>query len=416
MRKVIEYPNGVRLALDPSASAATCAAGVWIGGGARDEPLERGGLAHFLEHMAFKGARGLTARQIAEAVESRGAAINAATEYERTSYFVRALPDDAPDMLDMALSLVFAPDHPAGEMAREKAVVRQEMIEAREQPDDLVFELAQSASFGDHPLGQPILGRPATLRRINRNDLLEFSARVYQPRIIVASVAGGYDEPAVRASVERWLAERPAREPPARSPALPQGRFASSPRGADQAHIVLSRPGPASASDQRYIARLAAEILGGGMASRLFQEVREERGLAYTIDASCDQYSDAGRLSVYAACAADRAGEVVELIHSIWAGFADAGPTEEELARSKKVLKAQFAMASESVGARAASGAHELLTFGRLVDLPEVYGLIDRACAGDLRKLAGDMLDAPLSAAVVGPRAAIRACEPLCAA
>src|SRR5262249_27490249 len=147
--------------------------------GARFEPAERNGLAHFLEHMAFKGARGRNAREIAEAIEARGAAMNAATEYERTSYFVRCLSADAPEMLDTALSLVFAPDHPAEEVEREKGVVLQEIGEAADQPDDLVFELAQQASFGDHPLGRPILGVEQTLYAIKRDDLFGFASTNY---------------------------------------------------------------------------------------------------------------------------------------------------------------------------------------------------------------------------------------------
>jgi predicted Zn-dependent peptidase len=285
-RDVITLPNGARIVFDAMPGLRTASVGVYLGAGARHESADRNGLAHFLEHMAFKGAGGLSARGIAEAVEARGAAMNAATDYERTSYFVRCLSDDAPQMLDIALSLVFATDLPSEEIEREKFVVLQEIGEAADQPDDLVMELAQTASFPDHPLGRPILGIEATLKSITRDDLISFAASAYVPRRTVVSVAGAFDKSAVEAVARRWLEPRTVLSPKASTaPGHPRPHAATVSRKLEQTHLVLAHPAPHAQSDERFAARIFAEIFGGGMASRLFQDVRESKGLAYTIDA-----------------------------------------------------------------------------------------------------------------------------------
>lgn len=411
-RKVITLPNGARIVFDEMPGLRTASVGVYLGAGARHEPADRNGLAHFLEHMAFKGAAGLSARGIAEAVEARGASMNAATDYERTSYFVRCLSNDAPEMLDVALSLVFGPDLPLDEIEREKFVVMQEIGEAADQPDDLVMELAQTASFPDHPLGRPILGVEATLKPITRDDLISFAASAYVPRRTIVSVAGAFDAGAVEAVARRWLEPRTALPPiTSTAPGEPRRHAATVARKLEQTHLVLAHPGPHAQSEERFAARIFAEIFGGGMASRLFQEVRESRGLAYTIDASAEQYSDAGRISVFAGCAPADAAEVVELTREIWADLAARGPTDGELQRAKAVAATGYAMAAEAPSARAGSAAYELLAFDRLVPIEEVLRRIDSVTSNDVRQIASACLAAPPIAAAVGPKAGLAAAE-----
>lgn len=411
-REVVTLANGVRIVFDAMPGLRTAAVGVFLGAGARFEPAERNGLAHFLEHMAFKGARGLSARQIAEAVEARGASINAATEYERTSYFVRCLSEHAAEMLETMLSLVFAPDHPSAEIEREKGVVLQEIGEAADQPDDLVFELAQQASYGDHPLGRPILGVEETLNAITRDDLFSFATRNYSPHRTVISIAGAYDRSAIEDIVRRWLEARPTQSShPADPPQNPAVSVKTAPRRLEQCHLVLGRGAPSAVSEDRFAARIFAEIFGGGMASRLFQEVRESRGLAYTIDASADQHSDVGRVSVYAGCAARDAKEVVKLAAGIWEDLAAKGPTEAELARAKAVATATYAMAAEAPAMRAGSAAYELLTFGRLIGVGDVLGKIESVSPADVRRVAAATLGQPAIAAAVGPKVGLAAAE-----
>jgi predicted Zn-dependent peptidase len=363
--------------------------------------------------MAFKGARGQSARDIAEAAEARGADLNAATDYERTSYTARCLSSDSAALLDQALALVFAPDHPEDEIGREKSVVLQEIGEAADQPDDLVFDLAQAAAFPGHPLGRPILGVPETLAAVRREDLLDFAGAHYTPDRTVVTAAGAFNREEVIAVAERWLAGRPAvaRNAAMVEPPLGASEVKGAVRRTEQTHLVVSRPAPAATSRDRFAARLLAEIIGGGMASRLFQEVREQRGLAYTIDASCDQYLTAGCFSVYAGCAARDAAEVVRLTLGVWEDLAAKGPTPSELSRAKAVLKASLAMSAEAPSARAARAAYDLLTFGTLSDLDVIADAVEAVNAGDLRRVASTALEGRPSVAVVGSKASIRAIE-----
>ncbi|HOZ27551.1 MAG TPA: pitrilysin family protein [Hyphomonadaceae bacterium] len=410
-REVIQLPNGARIVFDTMPNLRTSAVGVFLAAGARHESDERNGLAHFLEHMAFKSAAGRNAREIAEAVEARGGVMNASTGYELTNYFVRCLSPDAPEMLDVALSLAFGPDHPLDEIEREKGVVRQEIGEAADQPDDLVFELAQVASYPGHALGRPILGTEQTLDTIRRDDLVGFAAN-YSPQRTVVSVAGAFDRDAVLSVVNRWLAARNGEPAPtSTAPVLSVAALRVEQRKLEQSHLVLARRTVSATSPDRFAARIFAEIFGGGMASRLFQDVREARGLAYTIDASCDQHSDCGRISVYAGSDPKDAAEVVKITSDIWGDMATAGPTESELARAKAVAAAQFAMSAEAPAARAGSAAYELLTFDRLVSVEEVLGHIDNVTIADVRRVAAETLSNPGIASAVGPKAGLAAAE-----
>lgn len=411
-RDVVTLPNGARVVFDPMPGLRTAAVGVFLAAGARHEADDRNGLAHFLEHMAFKSAAGRSAREIAETVEARGGVMNASTGYELTNYFVRCLAPDAPDMLDVALSLAFAPDHPPEEIEREKGVVRQEIGEATDQPDDLVFELAQVASYDGHPLGRPILGTEETLDTIRRDDLVDFASGNYSPQRTVVTVAGAFDRDAILALVNRWLAHRAGAPAPASAaPVVSAAAIRTAQRKLEQNHLVLARRTVSARSPDRFAARIFAEIFGGGMASRLFQDIREARGLAYTIDASCDQHSDCGRVSVYAGCDPGDASEVVKLTQAIWDDMAATGPTEAELARAKAVAAAQFAMSAEAPAARAGSSAYELLTFDRLVTVEETLRHIDAVTIEDVRRVANDMLENPGIASAVGPKAGLAAAE-----
>lgn len=411
-REVITLPNGARVVFDTMPNLRTSAVGVFLAAGARHESDERNGLAHFLEHMAFKSAAGRNAREIAEAVEARGGVMNASTGYELTNYFVRCLSPDAPEMLDVALALAFGPDHPTEEIEREKGVVRQEIGEAADQPDDLVFELAQVACYPGHPLGRPILGTEQTLDSIRREDLFSFGATNYSPQRTVVSVAGEFDRDAVLGVVNKWLASHTGvAAPDSAAPAITAATLRTEQRKLEQTHLVLARRTVSAVSPDRFAARVFAEIFGGGMASRLFQDVREARGLAYTIDASCDQHSDCGRISVYAGCDPKDAAEVVKITTDIWADIATKGPTEAELARAKAIAAAQFAMSAEAPAARAGSAAYELLTFNRLVSVEEVLGHIGNVTLDDVRRVAAETLANPGIASAVGPKAGLAAAE-----
>ncbi len=387
---------------------ATAAVAVTVGAGARHEAADKGGLAHFLEHMTFKGARGMNARALAEAVENRGGQINASTGYERTTYSVRCLEQDAGDMLDHVLSLALDADLPESEMALEKGVVLQEIGEAADEPDDLVFELIQQAAWPEHPLGRPILGLPDSVRALERSDLSAFIDAHYAADRTVVSVAGAFDAIDIADRASKRLEGLRLRPRPIMTPPKMVSAHAQDIKDLEQTLTILSRPGPGNCAPERFASRLMVEIMGGGMASRLFQEVRETRGLAYAIDAYSDAYSDAGRIDVFYGCDPADVSEVAEVTKGIWEDLAAKGPTEEELARSKAVQRAQLAMAFETPGARAGYGAHELLAFDRLIPIGEAMDQIDAVSVEDVRKVADMSANGPSATARVGPKAGMK--------
>ena len=404
--------NGVRVVCDPMPGLETLALSVTVGRGARAETADQNGWAHLLEHMVFKGAGARSARDIVEVIEAEGGQINAATGHERTSYQVRALKGGLPLAMEVLSDLVLRPTLDAGDLAREKPVIAQEIAEAADTPDDHVFELAQATAFAGHALGRPILGTDETVGAAAPAALAAFHAGLYAPDAIVVSAAGAVDEAQLLDLVDKHLSAPSGGGLPTDDPA-PRfvGGQAPQTRALEQAHLVLLLPAP-GLRDPRYFAlRLFAEILGGGMSSRLFQTVREERGLAYAIDAYADTHSDVGVLGIYAGAAAQDAGEAARLCaDQIQAMIARV--EDRELARAKAQLKSATFMARESALARAEQAAGQVLTFGRLFSADETAAAIDAVRVEDLQRLGQDLLAPGLCAcAVLGPKRAAKAGE-----
>jgi predicted Zn-dependent peptidase len=409
--ELIELENGVRIALDPMPGLATAAVGVWVRVGARWETPETGGVAHLFEHMAFKGAGGRDAKAFAEAMENMGASMNASTSFERTSYYARCLSDDTPAVLELIADVILAPHWEAAELAKEKQVVLQEIGEAFDQPDDRVFELHQAEVFAGQPLGRPILGVAETLAGIEVSTLESFRAAHLTGARVVIAVAGAYDRAALLETARRRFDGVPAGigAPPSAARALRGG--ASEARKLEQAHLVFSWPAPASGEDQLPAARVLAEVLGGGMSSRLFQEVREKRGLVYSIDAGLDVYEDVGRLVVAAGCAAKDADEVGAVVVDMLADLAARGPTEAELQRARVTFAASMLMGAERPLSRAESRAQQVFLRGRLMEFSELKALIDRVTMEDVRAQAAAAMQGPVGAAAIGPKAGLKAVE-----
>lgn len=402
--------NGVRVVCDPIPGLQTVALSVVAGRGARFEDEARSGWSHLLEHMVFKGAGGRSAREIVEVIEAEGGHINAATGYERTSFQVRALKGGLDLASAVIADLVQRPTMDPADLVREKQVVGQEIAEAADAPDDLVFELAQAAAFDGQPLGRPILGTPESIAHATPETLGAWRAALYGPEALVVSVAGAVDEDEVLALAERDFGQA---APPPTTPAAPQGRFAGGVRPTakrlEQANLVLLLPAVGVLDDDYFALRLLAEILGGGMASRLFQEAREKRGLAYAIDAYSETYSDTGVLGVFAGCAATDAAELAEVAaREIAAMVKPVG--DVELARAKAQLKGAMFMARESALARAEQAAGQVLLFGRALLPEEVAAQVDAVTAADLARLTQAILGKRKAAvAVLGPKAALKA-------
>lgn len=379
------------------------------GRGARSEDAARSGWSHLLEHMVFKGAGQRSARDVVEVIEAGGGQINAATGYERTSYQVRALKDGLDLGSAVIADLVQRPTMDPGDLVREIQVVGQEIAEAADTPDDLVFEMAQAAAYGEQPLGRSILGTEASISAATPQTLDAWRSTLYAPDSLVVSAAGAVDEDQLLALAERdfgGMAGEGAAEPLAASFT---GGVATASKSLEQANLVFLLPAVGVKHDDYFALRLFAEILGGGMASRLFQEARERRGLAYAVDAYAETYDDTGVLGVFAGCAAKdavelakvAAGEIVDLTGRVEAA---------ELSRAKAQLKASMFMARESALARAEQAAGQVLLFGRTLPTAELAAQIDQVTEADLMRLGSTIL-APRrqAAAVLGPKSSLKA-------
>jgi predicted Zn-dependent peptidase len=404
--------NGVRVVCDPMPGLETLALSVVAGRGAAYEDPARSGWSHLLEHMVFKGAGSRSARDIVEVIENQGGSINAATGYERTSFQVRALKGGLDLGMDVIADLVRRPTLDPGDLSREKQVVAQEIAEAADAPDDYVFDLIQRASWGDHPVGRPILGSDETVNAASTEALSDWRAKLYAADRLVIAATGAVEEADLLAAAERAFGDLPA-TPGAE---LPQAAaFVGGPqaeaRKLEQAHLVFMLPACGAREDDYFALRIFAECLGGGMSSRLFQEAREKRGLAYNIDAYADTYADHGALGIYAGCAAGDAvetakvcaGELLKLAEQI---------QEAELARAKAQLKAHMFMAREQPLSRAEQGAGQVLLFDRLYPPAELAREVEAVTAADVARLGRRLLSTGRAAtAVLGATSALKAGE-----
>lgn len=402
--------NGVRVVCDPMPGLRTLALTVAVKGGARWEPEDRSGWSHLLEHLVFKGAGDMGARDIVERIEADGGSINAATGYERTSFDVRALHGSLPLAMQVVSDLVFRPTLDPAEIEREKDVVAQEIAEAFDTPDDHVFEMAQTQAFAGQPLGRPILGSVESLAAADRATMQGWRARLYSPDRMVVAVSGAVDEDELLSLSEQWFGDAAAAPADAPAPAAFTGGAASLSRRIEQANLVFQLPGVGASDAAAPAMRVFSEILGGGMASRLFQTAREERGLAYAIDAWHDPYDDTGILGVYAGASADRAAELATLTAEQIRLLAEDGPSEGELSRARAVLKAGLWMSDESPASRAGRLAAQTLMFDRPIPSAETADRID-AVTVDGARAAGQRALEPRRAAtaVLGPKSAASA-------
>lgn len=409
--KVHRLANGVRVVCDPLPGWQTVALSVVAGRGARFEDAAHSGWSHLLEHMVFKGAGGRSAKDIVEVIEGEGGHINAATGYERTSFQIRALKDGLDLGSSVISDLVLRPTMDADDLAREKQVVGQEIAEAADTPDDLVFELAQEAAFADQPLGRPILGTAKSIKSATPQTLGAWREALYAPETLVVSAAGAVDEDELLKLAERDFGGASGAGLAAAEAGAFTGGTKTVAKRLEQANLVFLLPAVGVKDPDYFALRLMAEMLGGGMASRLFQEAREIRGLAYAIDAYSETYDDTGVLGVFAGCDAKDAGELAEVTAAqIKALTQPVGAAE--LSRAKAQLKGSMFMGRESALARAEQAAGQVLLFGETLDPAAVAGEIEGVTAEQIAALTTRIL-APGKAAtaILGPKASLGAAD-----
>lgn len=374
--KVTALDNGITVVSDAMEHLGTASLGIWVGAGARDEEEGEHGISHLLEHMAFKGTRRRSARRIAEEIEQVGGDINAATSVEQTSYNVRVLGEDVGLGLDILCDILTEPAFAADELEREKNVIVQEIGAVMDTPDDLVFDLFQEQAFPGQSVGRSILGTPETVRAFSRDQLGAYLGRTYRgPRMVVAGAGAVEHDRLVEEASGRLGVVAPSSKPELAAARYGGGTSLTS-RDLEQVHVLLGLEGCSYKDADYHAVQVLANVLGGGMSSRLFQDVREERGLCYSIYAFHWSYEDTGLFGVYAGT---DTGDVEELTHAVIDQILDAAETASELevARAKAQMKVGLLAALESSGARADQLARQILGFGRTIPVEEIVAKVD---------------------------------------
>jgi predicted Zn-dependent peptidase len=391
MSAIVEkLPNGLTVVTDRMPHLRTASLGIWVGAGSRNEQPHEHGIAHLFEHMAFKGTRRRTARQIAEEIESVGGDLNASTSIENTGYYARVLGADVPLALDVLTDILTDSTFDPEELAREQGVILQEIGAANDTPDDLVFDLFQARAFPDQSIGRPILGTPQSVRSFTPDGLRTYLARNYRgPRMIV-SAAGDVDHAAIVGEISRRLGSIPATPPPPPPTAYYTGGLELGARPLEQAHLVLGLQGCSYLRPEYFAVQVFTSVLGGGSSSRLFQELREKRGLCYTIYSYHQPFSDAGIFAIYAGTDPGDAKELVTVSIDVLSDAAETA-NEAEIARAKALMKVGLLGMLESSSARADQIARQILAFGRPIPLDELVAKIDAVTIADVRA-AGRML------------------------
>jgi len=402
--EVTTLPNGLRVITDAMPGLETTSIGVWVDAGSRNEGLEINGVSHLLEHMAFKGTARRSARAIAEEVEAVGGHLNAYTSSEQTAYLARVLKDDVGLAVDILADILQNSVFDEAELTRERAVVVQEIGQARDTPDDMVFEFFQEAAYPEQPLGRSILGTVERVGGFARETLMGYMAEHYRAPRMVAAAAGAIEHARFVDMIGRDFGALDAGELAAAAPARYGGGDRRSERDLEQVHLVLGFDGVAYDDPQFYAAQVYSTILGGGMSSRLFQEVREKRGLAYAVYSFTSSYMDGGTLGVYAGTGASELASVVPVISEEINKLAAVQVDNAELSRARAQLKAGLMMSLESSMARCEQLGRQMLIFGRPIPPAEILAEIDAVDAAALVAFARAALDAgPPVVAAIGP-------------
>lgn len=381
--------------------------GVWVLAGGRHERLEQNGIAHFLEHMAFKGTQSRSALQIAEAIEDVGGYINAYTSREMTAYYARVLQEDVPLGLELIADILNNPVFDPSEIEVERGVILQEIGQAYDTPDDVVFDWLQEVAYPDQPLGRTILGPAERVSAFSRADLSNFVAEHYSPDRMILSAAGAVDHDDIVRRAEALFGDlRQAPKPAPVAAAQFAGGEIRKIKSLEQVHFALALEGPDYRGQEIYSAQIFATLLGGGMSSRLFQEVREKRGLCYSIFAQAGAYSDTGMTTIYAGTSGADIAELATVTIDELKRCAD-DLTEAEVARARAQMKAGLLMGLESPSNRAERLAQLLHVHNRLVPLDETITRIDDVSVEKVRALADQMIQkSSVAMALYGPATA----------
>ena len=405
---LLTLPNGLRVIGERIPHYRSVSVGLWVGAGSQYETPSEAGVSHFLEHMAFKGTSKRSARQIAEEMDAVGGQLNAFTSKECTCFYAKTVDEHLPLAMDVVCDLVTGPVFDEKEMEKEKGVVLEEIAMSEDTPEDLVHELLMLAHYGDQPVARPILGTEASVSAYTRRNLLDYWQGMYRPQNCVFSIAGNYDWEQVQALLNEhvggWQREGLlSRSCDTRSFAP---TAVTRDKEIEQMHICLGFPGLAIGHPDSYALSLFNSIYGGAMSSRLFQKIREESGMAYTVYSYPNAYTDCGMLSVYAATNPDTAAAVYDQILEETRKIAEGGLTRAEFNMAREQLKAGFILGSESTSARMQSNGRRMLLMNETRTESEVIDKVNSIDFDQTNALMSRILTAPHSLALVGKAAA----------
>ena len=395
-------PSGLTVVTERMERVETVSIGAYVATGTRHELAEENGASHFLEHMAFKGTDRRNAMQIAEEVEAVGGHINAYTAREQTAYYVKLLKDDlalGADIIgDILTHSTFEPE----ELERERGVILQEIGQANDTPDDIIFDRFQEAAYPSQPMGRPVLGTEESVREMPRATLMAYMRRHYAGANTVLAAAGNLHHAQVLELANAHFADLPVAAPPSALPGVYQGGEFREARDLDQVHIVLGFPGIAFTDPDYYPALLLSTLFGGGMSSRLFQEIRERRGLVYSVYSFTQPYTDGGIFGIYAGTGESEAEELIPVtLEEIRKVQGVVG--EEELARARAQVKASILMSLESTGSRCEQLARQMQLYGRPIPTAETVAKLAAVTLSDITRAARRIFRAAPTLAVLGP-------------
>ncbi len=395
--------NGLRIVTEPMPGLHSAAIGIWVTAGGRHERIEQNGIAHFLEHMAFKGTPTRSSLRIAEEIEDVGGYINAYTGKEMTAYYARVLRADVPRALNILADIVLNPVFDAPDIEVERGVILQEIGQALDTPDDVIFDLLQDAAFPDQPFGRTILGPSERVSAFAKPDLAGFVREHYGPGQLILAAAGAIDPAAVVRDAEALFGHLQPRPGLAVLPARFRSGERRQDRDLEQAHVAMTFEGPGVRAETAYAAQIYASILGGGMSSRLFQELREKRGLCYTTFAQAAAYDDTGMITLYAGTGPDQIRELMDVTANELRRAAE-GFSTAEIDRARAQMKAGLLMGLESPSSRAERLARMISVWDRVPELDETVAKIDAVSARTLRAFGEDLVArADPALALIGP-------------
>jgi predicted Zn-dependent peptidase len=395
---------GIRVVTERMPDARSATTGFWVDAGSRDETSELAGASHFLEHLLFKGTETRSARQIAEAIEAVGGDMNAFTTKEYTAFYTRVLDDDLDLALDILSDIMWAPAFRAEEIEAERQVILEEILMHEDEPADLVHDVFTDALYPGHPLGREVLGDATTIAAMSRDQIRGYFTDYYRPEAIVIAAAGAIDHDAIVAGIEARYAGRTGNRPLRKTPPLaPARRTAVCTRTTEQAHLVVGVRGLPRDDDDRFALAALNQVLGGGMSSRLFQEIREKRGLVYSVYSYRASYLETGALAVYAGTSPGHAHEVLDLIHEALDALAANGVTGRELEMAKGHLKGSLALSLEDSASRMTRVGRGLLLHDEVLTFDEVVARSEAVTIDDIARVAARVLANERVVAAVGP-------------